>query len=155
MKKLVAYFSCSGITKSKAEELAKAEGADLIEIVPAKPYTSKDLNWQDKKSRSTIEMNDSHCRPALAEKIDTKGYDEIFIGFPIWWDLAPRIINTFLEQEDLSNVKVIPFATSGGSGITHAQQALKKEYPAIHFEPGKLLNGKISEEQLKIWADKF
>ena len=117
-KRLVAYFSASGVTAKVAENLADAIGADIFEIQPKVPYTKADLNWMDKKSRSTIEMSDSTSRPAIAAKRDNMDeYDTIFVGFPIWWYIAPTIINTFLESYNLKGKTIIPFATSGGSGI--------------------------------------
>lgn len=117
-KKLVAYFSASGTTKKVAERLAKAAGADLFEIRPAIPYTSADLNWMDKKSRSSVEMNDPDSRPEIAETIPNMvDYDTVFIAFPIWWYVAPHIIHTFVESYDFSGKTLVPFATSGGSGM--------------------------------------
>lgn len=155
MKKLVAYFSATGTTEERARELAEAENADLFEIRPQIPYTSADLNWMDKNSRSTVEMNDSSARPAIDPVPDLSGYDEIFIGFPIWWGLAPRTVNTFIEAAALNGKKIIPFATSGGSGIGKAVNQLKAEYPNLIIESGSLMNGQISEEEMKIWADQF
>ena len=117
-KKLVAFFSASGTTKKAAERLAKAVGADLFEIKPAIPYSSADLNWMDKKSRSSVEMNDPASRPEIAGSLSNMAdYDTIFIGFPIWWYVAPHIINTFVESYDFSGKTLVPFATSGGSGM--------------------------------------
>ena len=117
-KKLVAYFSASGTTKKAAERLAKATGADLFEIKPKVPYSSADLNWMDKKSRSSVEMSDPSSRPEIAEKIpNLADYDTVFLGFPIWWYVAPRIINTFVESYDFTGKTLVPFATSGGSGM--------------------------------------
>ena len=127
-KKLVAYFSASGVTAKVAETLAEAIGADIFEIEPKVPYTEVDLNWMDKKARSTIEMNDPASRPEIAVKRDNmKDYDTIFVGFPIWWYVAPTIINTFLESYDLTGKTIIPFATSGGSdiGIRSLRRGLK------------------------------
>ena len=124
-KKLVAYFSASGVTAKVAETLAEAIGADIFEIEPKVPYTEVDLNWMDKKARSTIEMNDPSSRPEIAIKRDNmKDYDTIFVGFPIWWYVAPTIINTFLESYDLSGKTIIPFATSGGSDIGKTNERL-------------------------------
>lgn len=117
-KKLVAYFSASGVTKAVAERLAKESGADLFEIIPKQPYNEADLDWMDKKSRSSIEMNNPASRPEIAEKLlNMDEYDTVFIGFPIWWYVAPTIINTFIESYDFSEKTIIPFATSGGSGL--------------------------------------
>ena len=118
MKKLVAYFSASGVTRAAAKRVAEAAGADLFEIKPAQPYSHADLDWTDKKSRSTIEMNDKTARPAIAEKLpNMEDYGVVFVGFPIWWYVAPRIIETFLESYDFVGKTVVPFATSGGSGM--------------------------------------
>lgn len=126
-KALVAYFSASGTTKELAQNLAKAANADLFEIKPAQPYTPADLDWTNKSSRSTVEMKDPSSRPEIANKIENFGdYDTVFVGFPIWWYVAPTIINTFLESYDFSGKTVIPFATSGGSSIDEAEETLKK-----------------------------
>lgn len=126
-KILVAYFSASGVTKNAAEKLAKAANADLFEIKPVRPYTDADLDWTDKKSRSTVEMNDLSSRPEIANKCENMGsYDVVFVGFPIWWYVEPRIIDTFLESYDFSEKTVIPFATSGGSGLGKTAENFKK-----------------------------
>lgn len=126
MKKLVAYFSASGVTKAAAEKLAKATGADLFEIKPAVPYTHADLDWKNKLSRSSIEMSDHNSRPEIAEKLDSMAdYDTVFIGYPIWWYVAPTIVNTFMESYDFSGKTIVPFATSGGSGIDKSVSELK------------------------------
>ena len=149
MSKLAAYFSASGVTEAKAKELAKVIGADLYEIAPAVRYTRADLDWMNKKSRSSVEMNDKSSRPALAEtNHDFSAYDEIYIGFPIWWYTAPTIINTFLETFDFSGKKIALFATSGGSGIDRAIRDLKKQYPDLNIITGKLLNGKVTGDIL-------
>ena len=149
MSKLIAYFSASGVTGSKAEELARAIGADLYEIAPAVRYTSADLDWMNKKSRSSVEMNDKSSRPALAETDhDFSAYDEIYIGFPIWWYTAPTIINTFLETYNFTGKKIVLFATSGGSSIDRAVKDLKKQYPSLDIAGGKLLNGKVTGDIL-------
>lgn len=125
-KKLVAYFSASGITAGVAKKLAKEANADIYEIKPAVPYTKADLNWQDKNSRSSIEMSDHNSRPEIADKkADISKYDTIYLGFPIWWYIAPTIINTFLESYDFSGKKIILFATSGGSGFGKTVQNLQ------------------------------
>ena len=145
MSKLVAYFSASGTTERKAQELAKAVGADLYEIAPAQKYTKSDLNWMDRKSRSSVEMNDRSFRPALAETgHDFSACDTMYIGFPIWWYTAPTIINTFLETYDLSDKKIVLFATSGGSGIDKAVHELSAQYPALNITGGQLLNGRVT-----------
>ena len=156
-KKLVAYFSASGVTKKAAELLAKAAGADIYEITPKVLYTSADLNWMDKQSRSSVEMRDTSSRPEIAE-IDAhiEDYDTIFLGFPIWWYIAPTIINTFLESYDFSGKTIILFATSGGSRFGKAVDGLKGSVaPNTIIKEGKILNGRLSEEDLKNWADEF
>ena len=138
-KKLVAYFSASGNTARLAKNLAEAAGADLYEIKPAVPYTSADLNWQNKQSRSSIEMSDHSSRPALADtNADIAAYDTIYIGFPVWWYIAPTIINTFLESYDFSGKKIILFATSGGSGFGKAVQNLQPSAPDAEIIEGKV-----------------
>jgi flavodoxin len=139
-KKLVAYFSASGVTKRAAEKIAKEQGADLFEIKPVQPYTKADLNWMDKRSRSTLEMRDKSSRVEIAEKVaDMDQYDEIFLGFPIWWGVAPHIINSFLEQYDLSGKTISPFATSGGSDYGRSNQELEPSAPGAKFNPGKMV----------------
>lgn len=151
-KVLVAYFSATGTTKAVAQKLAEATGADLYEITPEPRYTEADLDWRDKTSRSTIEMQDSTCRPALGgQKIDTAPYDVVFIGYPIWWDLAPRQVNTFVETHDLKGKRLVPFATSGGSTIVHSVADLKRLYPDLDWQPGKLLNS-VDPVELSQWA---
>ena len=131
--------------------VAKAAGADLYEIKPKTAYTKADLNWMDKKSRSSVEMADIKSRPALSSKPkNLADYNTVYIGFPIWWDLAPRIINTFIESCDLTGKTIIPFATSGGSSISNAEKELQKTYPTIKWQKGKLLNN-ASLEDVKQW----
>ena len=153
-KSLVAYFSASGATGKVAEVLAKAAGADLHEIKPAVPYTSADLNWMDKKSRSSVEMADPSSRPEIANKVENMDqYDTVFVGFPIWWYVAPTIINTFLEQYDFSGKKIVLFATSGGSGFGKTASALKNSVSAsAQIVEGCLLNGRVQEAELKDWV---
>ena len=140
-KTLVAYFSASGVTARAAREMAQAVGADLYEIRPVEPYTDADLNWMDKKSRSTIEMNDPACRPAIAEPVEhMEQYDTVFVGFPVWWYVEPRIVDTFLESYDFSGKVLIPFATSGGSGIGQAEKSLEGHCPKADWKRGKLVN---------------
>ena len=140
-KILVAYFSASGITARAAEKIAEAAEADLYEIRPEKPYTAADLNWMDKKSRSTLEMNDPNCRPAIAQPVpDISQYDTVFIGFPIWWYVEPRIVDTFLESSSFSGKTLIPFATSGGSGIEKAENSLRSRCPGASWAKGRLVN---------------
>ena len=154
-KKLVAYFSASGVTAKVADMLADAVGADIYEIRPETPYTKADLNWMDKKSRSTIEMNDKAFRPAIADKdAEIDQHDTIFIGFPIWWYVAPTIINTFLESYDFSGKKVILFATSGGSKFGKTVEELKVSVPdTCEIIEGKLLNGKQTIPSIRSWTD--
>ena len=155
MKKLVAYFSASGTTKKVAERLAKAAGAELFEIKPIIPYTSADLNWMDKKSRSSVEMNDPDSRPEIAETVPNMAdYDTVFIGFPIWWYVAPHIIHTFLESYDFTGKTLVPFATSGGSGMGRTVDELRKLCPNADWKAGKLVNGE-SDQALAAWAAKF
>lgn len=150
---LVAYFSASGITAKAAWKLSEAIGADLHEIKPEIPYTRADLNWMDKKSRSSMEMNDPSSRPAIVEKLpDMEKYDVVFVGFPIWWYVAPTIINTFLESYDFSGKTIIPFATSGGSGMGKTNAKLEPSCPGATLLQGRLLNGNLSEESLKKWV---
>ena len=151
-KVLVAYFSASGVTKNAAEKLAKAANADLFEIKPVRPYTDADLNWMDKKSRSTIEMNDLSSRPEIAKKCENMGsYDVVFVGFPIWWYVEPRIIDTFLESYDFSEKRVIPFATSGGSGLGKTAENFKKILGAdVTVKDGKMLTH-ASETVVSEW----
>ena len=154
-KKLVAYFSASGTTAKVAKALAEAAGADLYEIKPAVPYTRADLNWMDKKARSTMEMNDRAFRPAIADRnARVENYDTVFVGFPIWWYVAPTIINTFLESYDSSNKTVILFATSGGSGFGQALAGLRVSVPAsCVIREGKILNGRQTAQSLRAWVD--
>lgn len=138
---LVAYFSATGTTAQAAQKVAAATGGDLYAITPTQPYTDADLDWNDKQSRSSVEMNDPKARPGLGGKrLDVSGYDIVFIGYPIWWDLAPRIINTFIESHDLKGKTVVPFATSGSSSITNSAAMLKRTYPTLNWKEGRLLN---------------
>ena len=150
---LVAYFSASGMTARLAKTLADAAGADLFEIEPTRRYTSADLNWNDAQSRSSLEMKDPKARPAMAGAVkDMARYDTVFVGFPIWWYLAPRIIETFLESCDLSQKTIIPFATSGGSGMGRTEEILKALCPAdTLWKPGKLLNARADRETVLSW----
>ena len=152
-KVLVVYFSATGNTKQTAQKLSSIMDADLCEIIPTQPYTSADLNWNDKQSRSSVEMANPQARPDIKPiDFDINDYDYIFLGYPIWWDLAPRVVNTFIESNDLTGKTVIPFATSGGSSIEGSIEALKKSYPDIKWRGGKLLNGE-SEKALKTWCN--
>lgn len=155
-KRLVAYFSASGKTAKVAADLAKAADADIYEIRPAVPYTRADLNWMDKKSRSSVEMRDKGSRPALADTdADITAYDTIFVGFPIWWYVAPTIINSFLEAYDFSGKKIVLFATSGGSGFGKAVAGLQPSAPSAEIVEGSLLNGRPDAAKLKAFADKY
>lgn len=152
--KLVAYFSAGGVTAGVAKKLAEAINADIYEIRPKVPYTNADLNWQNSNSRSSVEMRDKSSRPELADKnAKIEGHDVIFLGFPIWWYVAPTIINTFLESYDFSGKTIILFATSGGSGFGNAVNGLKVSAPNAIIREGKLFNRRVSAEELKKWAD--
>ena len=140
-KTLIAYFSASGVTARAAREMAQAVGADLFEIVPAQLYTAADLDWRDKESRCTREMTDPASRPALADQgLDLSQYDTVFVGFPIWWGVEPRVVDTFLESHDFSGKTMIPFATSGGSGMPYAEKHLRSQYPGLAWKTGSLVN---------------
>lgn len=144
-KILVAYFSCTGTTERVADAIAQAVSGKLYRITPAAAYTSADLNWNNKASRSSVEMADETSRPALGgETLNLQDYDVVFLGYPIWWDLCPRPVNTFLEKYDFSGKTVIPFATSGGSSIAHSVRQLRKLYPNVTWNDGKLLNGGVA-----------
>jgi len=154
-KKLTAYFSASGITANVAEMLADAAGTDLFEIKPEIPYSAADLDWRNSKSRSSVEMKDKSSRPAIAEKCgNMDDYDTIFLGFPIWWYIAPTIINTFLESYDFSGKKIILFATSGGSGFGKTVENLKDSVSdSTVITEGRIFNGRITKDTLKAWAE--
>lgn len=153
-RKLVAYFSASGVTAKVAERLSEAIGADLYEIEPQVAYTKADLDWMDKKSRSTIEMNDPASRPAISTKRDNmEVYDTIFVGFPIWWYVAPTIINTFLESYNLTGKTIIPFATSGGSGMGKTNEKLMPSCPGAKLLEGKVLASNIKIAELNAWVE--
>lgn len=154
-KILVAYFSATGTTARAAEKLANVTGGELYAIEPARPYTSADLDWHDKQSRSSVEMNDPKARPAIKDKKENiADYDVVFIGYPIWWDLAPRVVDTFIESHDLKGKTVIPFATSGGSTLTGSATALKRSYPALNWKEGRLLN-RADEKTIRTWIEKL
>lgn len=153
MNALVAYFSASGTTAKAAKVLAKAADADLYEIKPAIPYTRADLNWMDKGSRSSVEMSDKHSHPALADTdAPIAGHDVIFLGFPIWWYVAPTIVNTFLESYDFTGKTIILFATSGGSGLGKSAVSLRASVPGARIVDGRLLNGRLNADELKTWV---
>ena len=152
-KKLVAYFSASGNTKEAAETIAKAAGADICEITPKVRYTKADLNWVDKKSRSSVESNNKSFRSEIIKNdIDMGQYDEVIIGFPIWWYVAPTIVNTFLEAYDFAGKKIVLFATSGGSGFGNTVKELQPSAPDAVITEGKLLNG-MSKQEIVAWAE--
>ena len=152
-KKLVAYFSASGNTKEAAETIAKAAGADICEITPKVRYTKADLNWMDKKSRSSVESNNKSFRPEIIKNdIDMGQYDEVIIGFPIWWYVAPTIVNTFLEAYDFAGKKIVLFAASGGSGFGNTVKELQPSAPDAVITEGKLLNG-MSKQEIVAWAE--
>ena len=152
-RKLVAYFSASGVTKRAAERLAKAAGADLFKIKPAVPYSQADLDWTNKKSRSSVEMGNPDSRPEIAERLENmEEYDTVFLGFPIWWYVAPTIIDTFLESYDFSGKTIVPFATSGGSGFGRTAEVLKPLCSdTVKWLPGKMLN-RTSEKEMEEWV---
>ena len=155
-KVLVAYFSASGVTAKVAGSLAKAVGADLYEIMPEIPYTKADLNWMNKKSRSSVEMNDRSSRPAISAKVENmEQYDTVFVGFPIWWYREPSIIDTFMESYDFSGKTVVPFATSGGSGLGDSYKNIQALAPAATVKDGKKFSSSASEASLKEWAQQF
>lgn len=155
-KTLVAYFSASGVTAKLAKKLAAAINGDLHEIQPVQPYTTADLDWMDAKSRSSIEMKDKSFRPPIANKVENMAdYDVIYVGFPIWWYVAPTIINTFLEQYDLAGKTIVPFATSGSSGMGNTNAELKPSCPGAKLEEGKRFSSGAGEAELKRWAEKF
>ena len=150
-KTLVAYFSATGVTKAAAEKLAEVTGSDIYVIQPKVPYTDADLNWHNKKSRSSVEMADPTSRPAIKGKVEKlNDYDTVFIGYPIWWNTAPRIINTFIEANNLKGKTVVPFCTSGSSSIKNSAEELKKAYPSLKWKDGKRLKG-ISKKELQSW----
>ena len=154
-KILVAYFSATGVTARAAQKVAKVTGGEVYAITPAKPYTDADLDWRDKQSRSSVEMNDPKARPALGGvRLDVSEYDVVFIGYPIWWNQAPRLINTFIESHNLKGKAVIPFATSGGSTISGSAATLRHSYPALEWKEGRLLN-RADEKTLRTWIERL
>lgn len=155
-KVLVAYFSASGVTAKLAERLASAIGADLHEIKPEKPYTSADLDWRDSNSRSSVEMKDKSFRPTIANSVENMDqYDTVFVAFPIWWYVAPTIINTFLEAYNLDGKKIIPLATSGSSGMGNTNKELAPSCKGATLEEGKRFAANAGEKELADWANKF
>lgn len=153
-KILVAYFSASGVTRKVAEELAKVRQADLFEIRPERPYTRADLDWEDPMSRSTREMKDPDCRPAVMGKVENLAqYDVVFVGFPIWWNREPSVVDTFLEVHDFTGKKIVPFCTSGGNGIAGAAKRIQElAGAAVTVEEGTRLGGEVSEQDLETWT---
>ena len=154
MNALVAYFSATGTTAKAAKALANAVGGALYEIKPAIPYTGADLNWMDKGSRSSVEMGDTSSRPALADTdAPVAGHDVIFLGFPVWWYVAPTILNTFLEAYDFTGKAIVLFATSGGSGLGQSAARLRPSAPGAKIVDGRMLNGRLNEAELRQWAE--
>lgn len=154
-KVFIAYFSATGTTARAAERVANVTGGELYAITPAQPYTNADLDWHDARSRSSMEMNDPEVRPAIKGKKETiTDYDVVFIGYPIWWDLAPRIINTFIESHDLKGKAIVTFATSGSSSIANSAAALKRTYPGLNWKEGRLLN-RADEKTIRAWIDRL
>ena len=155
-KVLVAYFSATGITEKLANTLAKATGGDIFEIKPEKPYTSEDLDWTNTQSRSSVEMRDKHCRPAIASKLeDISAYEVVFVGFPVWWYREPSIVDTFLESYDFSGKTVVPFATSGGSPIGNSANNMKLVAPKSTIPEGECFPADTQEDVLKKWAEEW
>ena len=155
-KMLVAYFSASGVTAELAKRLASVIDADLHEIKPKIPYTSADLDWTNKKSRSTMEMNDKSFRPAIANEVKNMDqYNVIFTAFPIWWYVAPTIINSFLEQYNLSGKTVVPLATSGGSGMGNTNRELAPSCPGAILKEGRRFSVNVSDKKLKDWVEEL
>lgn len=153
-KTLVAYFSASGVTAKVSARLAEAANADLFEIRPVELYTQADLNWMDKKSRSTLEMQDRSCRPAIADRVETMAqYDTVFVGFPVWWYREPSIIDTFLEAYDFSGKTLIPFCTSGGSGLGESVDNFRTLAAGAKVVEGRLLSGSVPKAELKHWIE--
>lgn len=155
-KVLIAYFSASGVTKKLAATLAEATGGDLFEIVPAEPYTKSDLNWMNPKSRSSVEMKDRSSRPAIASKIDNmSSYDAVFVGFPVWWYREPSIIDTFAEEYDFNGKTIIPFATSGSSGIGPSGENIAALAKGAKVFPGERFKASASVDEMRSWASKW
>lgn len=155
-KSIVTYFSASGVTAALSKKLAKAIGADCAEIVPAQKYTNADLNWQNDKSRSSVEMKDRSCRPAIASRIDNMAdYDVVFVGFPIWWYREPSIIDTFMEMYDFTGKTIVPFATSGGSGLGDSQANMQALAPKAKVVSGRRFSSSASESELSEWGKKY
>ena len=156
-KVLVAYFSASGVTKKAAEEIAKAEQAELFEILPETPYTAEDLDWTNKQSRSTLEMQDLDCRPLVVGQVENMAqYDVVFIGFPIWWGREPSVVDTFLDAHDFAGKTIMPFCTSGGSGIGETAKRMQEIVGASAVvKEGTRLGGTVSEADLAVWESEL
>ena len=155
-KVLIAYFSASGVTAKMAEKLSTVTGADLFEIKPEVPYTKADLNWMNKKSRSSIEMEDRNCRPAIASRVKNMDqYDIVFVGFPVWWYREPSIIDTFMESYDFTDKTVVPFATSGMSPVGNSGKNMQELAPGAKVEAGKRFPNSVKESELKNWAKEW
>ena len=153
-KVLVTYFSASGVTKKVAEKIANIINGDLFEIEPKEKYTDTDLDWTNKQSRSSVEMKNKSFRPEMKENyLDISSYDTILIGFPIWWGVAPTVVNTFIESKNFEGKTLIPFCTSGGSGMSYAENDLKETYPNYNWKEGKRLTGKENDEDLMNWIN--
>ena len=153
-KILVTYFSASGVTKSVAEKIASVINGDLYEIEPKEKYTDADLDWHNKQSRSSVEMKNKSFRSEMKENsLDISSYDTILIGFPIWWGVAPTVVNTFIESKNFQGKMLIPFCTSGGSGMSYAENDLRKTYPNYNWKEGKRLTGRENDEDLKNWIN--
>ena len=153
-KTLVTYFSASGETKRVAEKIASITNGDLFEIEPKEKYTNADLDWTNKQSRSSVEMKNKSFRPEMKENsLDISSYDIILIGFPIWWGVCPTVVNTFIESKDFTGKTLIPFCTSGGSGMSYAENDLRKTYPNYNWKEGKRLTGRENNEDLKNWIN--
>ena len=153
---LITYFSASGVTKSEAERISKIVNGDLFEIEPKEKYTKEDLDWRNKQSRSSVEMQNKSFRPEIKEdNLDISNYDTILIGFPIWWGVAPTVVNTFIESKDFSGKILIPFCTSGGSGMLYCENDLKKTYPEYNWKEGKRLLGTETNEEIINWINNY
>ena len=151
-KILVSFFSASGVTKEVANKIANITGGDLFEIEPVNKYTSEDLDWTNKQSRSSVEMNNTSSRPEIKNKVSNlNDYDTVLIGFPVWWDLAPTIINTFIEENNLENKKIYVFATSGGSSVINSFNTLKNTYSNLNFISAKKFSSNVSENDVTSW----
>ena len=151
---LITYFSASGVTKSKAERISKIVNGDLFEIEPKEKYTKEDLDWRNKQSRSSVEMQNRSSRPEIKEdNLDISNYDIILIGFPIWWGVAPTIVNTFIESKNFTGKNLIPFCTSGGSGMLYCENDLKKTYPNYNWKQGKRILGNEADEEIINWIN--